>query len=79
MGQDNILICTYNDRLSTEFWMTLHKNFEKVWTPKPQTLKDMKAGSEKQIITYPHDQNIYPAKEVVVKEILKELSRIHNT
>ena len=34
LGQDNILMCTYNDRISTEFWLALHKNFEKVWTPK---------------------------------------------
>lgn len=75
LGQDNILLCTYNDRITTEFWMALHKNFEKLWAPKLQVQKEM---NSKQIITYPPNQNIFPAKEVLVKEALKELSCIHN-
>ena len=42
LGEDNLLLCTYNDRITTEFWMTLHKNFEKIWAPKPEVQKEMR-------------------------------------
>lgn len=40
LGQDNILMCTYNDRTITDFWITLHNNFQKEWTPISATQKE---------------------------------------
>lgn len=58
--------------------MALHSNFEKVWTPKAESQQELKSSPLKKIIAVPPHQNIYPAKEVLVKELLRELSRIHN-
>jgi hypothetical protein len=33
-GSDNLLLASYNDMVTTEFWSTLHENFAKVWHPK---------------------------------------------
>lgn len=32
-GADNMLLASYNDMVTTEFWTTLHENFEEVWHP----------------------------------------------
>lgn len=32
-GPDNIMLASYNDMVTTEFWTALHDNFEKVWQP----------------------------------------------
>ena len=42
LGQENLLLCTYNDRITTQFWTTLHNNFDKVWSPKDEMEKSMK-------------------------------------
>lgn len=33
-GSDNLLLASYNDMTTTDFWSTLHENFAKVWNPK---------------------------------------------
>lgn len=35
-GEDNLLLGSYNDMITTEFWTTLHNNFSEIWAPKNQ-------------------------------------------
>lgn len=30
-GEDNLLLGSYNDMITTEYWTVLHNNFNKVW------------------------------------------------
>lgn len=32
-GPDNLLLASYNDMSTTEFWSALHENFTEVWEP----------------------------------------------
>ena len=77
-GEDNLLLGSYNDMITTEFWTTLHNNFNKVWAPTNKRIQDGFANScIQRKIGYPRYLNIKPAKEVLVKEILKQLSLVH--
>ncbi len=73
-GSDNLLLASYNDMSTTEFWSTLHENFHKLWTPNDKHARNIVSKD-----AYPASMDIHPAKEVLVKEILKELSLMHQT
>jgi hypothetical protein len=81
-GQDNLLLASYNDMITTEFWTTLHDNFSKVWQPinvgyKRDYFLNKKNKAVVGKSNYPQSMDIHPAKEVLVREILKELSLMH--
>lgn len=81
-GQDNLLLASYNDMITTEFWTTLHDNFSKVWQPISNRYKrDYFLNKKSKAVVgksnYPSSMDIHPAKEVLVREILKELSLMH--
>ena len=72
-GADNILLASYNDMSTTEFWSALHENFTDVWQPSS-------SNQQKKIVPvehYPPFMDIHPAKTVLVHEIIKQLSLIH--
>jgi ABC-type sulfate transport system substrate-binding protein len=73
-GSDNLLLASYNDMITTEFWTTLHENFSKVWQPSSKHGRTVVSKD-----SYPASMDIHPAKEVLVKEILKQLSLMHQT
>ena len=80
-GQDNLLLASYNDMITTEFWSTLQDNFSKVWEPVNAKYRDNFSNRKSRAVigksNYPESMNIHPAKEVLVHEILKELSLMH--
>jgi hypothetical protein len=71
-GPDNVLLASYNDMVNTEFWVALHDNFNEVWKPKNPKAREIISKSN-----YPKSMDIHPAKKVLVKEILKQLSLLH--
>lgn len=73
-GSDNLLLASYNDMITTEFWTTLHENFSKEWQPKNKRCRTVVLRD-----AYPKSMDIHPAKEVLVREILKQLSLMHQT
>ena len=82
-GEDNLLLASFNDMATTEFWTTLHENFSQVWTP-VKSVKDLYDGNcVKNILAedkskYPASEHIYLAKTVLVRQVLKQLSLVHN-
>lgn len=70
-GADNMLLASYNDMITTEFWTTLHSNFKDKWSPPKSHLGRVTKTK------YSASMDIHPAKKVMVKEILKQLSLIH--
>lgn len=38
-GADNLLLASYNDMVTTEFWITLYNNFSEKWQPKSQRIR----------------------------------------
>jgi hypothetical protein len=74
-GPDNMLLASYNDMITTEFWTTLHNNFSKVW--EPTNKRHLVRRSNILKADYLPSMDIHPAKKVLVKEILKQLSLMH--
>lgn len=70
-GEDNLLLGSYNDMITTEYWTVLHNNFNKVWQPKDKLLNNPS------VIKYDPNMEIHPAKVIFVQEILKQLSLTH--
>ena len=61
-GPDNLLLASYNDMITTEFWTTLHNNFSKVWQ-RPYAPFCRRVVKD----SYPESMDIHPAKKVLVK------------
>lgn len=74
-GADNLLLASYNDMSTTEFWSALHDNFIDVWKPPKEEIKEI--NKVVPVDSYPPFMDIHPAKTVLVHEIIKQLSLIH--
>lgn len=71
-GPDNMILASYNDMVTTEFWTALHDNFKELWQPLLKTKYNKLFTRD-----YPKSMDITPAKKVFVKELLKQLSLLH--
>ena len=79
-GEDNLLLASYNDMVTTVFWNTLQNNFDEEWHNREENMKLLSAhGRLSKILIPEKTPNIHHAKKVVVKELLSQLRKSHQT
>lgn len=73
-NEDNMLLASYNDMITTEYWSTLQEHFpDYIYQP----LNKKKCYKVPNKLVRETTGNIAPASEMIVNEVCKQLSLVH--
>ena len=73
-NEDNMLLSSYNDMITTEYWSTLQEHFPAY---NPNVVNKKKCYKVPNKLVKEENQNIAPASEMIVNEVCNQLSLIH--
>ena len=73
-NSDNMLLASYNDMITTQYWSVLQNNFNEFL---PLLKSNKKHFVSSPCLNYERRENIAPASERVVHDVLRQLSLLH--
>ena len=73
-NSDNMLLASYNDMITTQYWSVLQNNFNEF---RPHLKSNKKHFVSSPCLNHERRENIAPASERVVHDVLRQLSLLH--
>jgi len=74
---DNLLLASYNDMITTEYWSVLQRNFPEKFHHEHQEIQVRKTRNHCNALSHDSELNVAPASVALVKEVLRQLSLLH--